>query len=67
MRSASAAAPAATGGLGGVLEDAVLDQFAVEAAVVGVIDLFGHKTVETGAERHAGLIDVDGQFAGIGG
>ena len=39
----------------GILEDAVLDQFAVDAAIVGVIDFLGHQAVE-----HAELIFAPG-------
>jgi hypothetical protein len=49
-----------------VAEDAVLNQFRVQAAVVAVIDLLGHQAVERRADLMAGMIDFDGQLA-VGG
>ena len=42
---------------GGILEGAVLDQFGEQAAVVAVVDLFGHQTVEIGGMAAARFVD----------
>ncbi len=47
------------------LEGAVVDEFGVEAAVVGVVDLFGHDAVEGGAYLGDGFGGVDAK-GGVG-
>jgi len=49
-----------------VLKDAVLNQFAVKAAIVGVVDFFGHHSVERRTDLDAGVLQVDVQGAGVG-
>ena len=44
-----------------VLEGAVGDEFGVEAAVVGVVDLLGHDAVEGGADVGGGVGGIDGE------
>ena len=46
------------------LEGAVADEFGVEAAIVGVVDLFGHDAVEGGAYFCDGFGGVDGEGGG---
>ena len=48
----------------GGTEGAVVDELGVEAAVVGVVDLFGHEAVEGGADFGDGLGGVDGEGGG---
>ena len=43
------------------LEGAIADEFGVEAAIVGMIDLFGHDAVEGRAYSSDGLGGVDGK------
>jgi len=42
-------------------EGAIVDEFGVEAAVVGVVDLFGHEAIEGGADLGDGLGGVDAE------
>jgi len=46
---------------GVVLKGAIADQFTVEAAVVGEVNLFGHDAVEHGADAALDLMRVDGE------
>ena len=54
------------GAVGVVMEDAVLNQLAVKAAIVGVIDLLGHQSVEGWADLDAGVLEINVQCAGVG-
>ena len=66
VRLAAASATAA-GAARSILEDAVLDQFSVKAAIVGVIDFLGHQAVEHGADFRAGFVNLDDDLARVGG
>ncbi len=50
----------------GVAEGAVAHQFGIEAAVVGVVDLFGHEAVERGADLRGGVIHLNGERRRLG-
>jgi hypothetical protein len=48
------------------LEGSISDEFGIEAAIIGVIDFFGHEAVEGGADGYAGLVEIKSYGCGEG-